>query len=95
MEERERDLLRIVWRIDALDDWRKDVDGRLGAAERQLSELVKADQIAEAVADKMSAANTLHLSQRQRAWAFAFGLFASLGSIAGVVAVVLAATGNG
>lgn len=95
MEEREREFLRIGWRLDALDTWRKDVDARLGVAEKQLLELVKADEIAEAVADKMNASTALHLSQSQRRWAFAFGALASVGSVAGVVSVVLVATGNG
>lgn len=87
-------LLRIGWRLDALDEWRRETESRLGGIEQQVSELVKADQIAEAIARRMEANKELHLSVAQRYWAIGFGVVASLGSIGGIVALILQFTGG-
>jgi hypothetical protein len=94
VEVSEKELLRIIWRLDALDHWRNGVDSRLAGIEKQLAELVKSDEIAEAVADKMTSQQSLLLSRNQRHWAVAFGIVASLGSVGGIAALVLTATGH-
>ncbi len=74
-------LLRLAWRIDALDEWRKDVD--LDRA--RLKDLVKADEIAEAVAKKVNHERTLQLTLVQKAVAFLVGALAVAGSIKGLL----------
>ncbi len=74
-------LLRLAWRIDALDEWRKDVD--LDRA--RLKDLVKADEIAEAVAKKVNHERTLQLTLVQKAVAFLVGAVAVAGGIKGLL----------
>jgi hypothetical protein len=91
----ERAIDRNAWRLDALDDWRRRVDDRLFAVERQMAELVKADEIAEAVAEKMSDQQTIHLSRDQRRFAFFAGGATALGTVSGIVALGLHIAGVG
>jgi hypothetical protein len=43
------------WRLDALDEWRREiVDPTLARHDGKLAEIVKADEIAEAVAAKLN-----------------------------------------
>lgn len=75
----ERTILRLVWRVDDLDKWRETVDGRLGWLTRELERLVKADEIADAVASKMNEREGWHLSVIQRRLAIATVLVTALG----------------
>lgn len=47
-------ILRLAWRVDSLDKWRDKVDKRLDAVEEAVDSLKKADEIAQAVADKLA-----------------------------------------
>lgn len=75
-------LARLGWRLDALDEWRKDVVDPAVAA---LGELTKADEIAEAVANKVNATNTLRLTLVQKSVALLVALTALAGGIKGLV----------
>lgn len=66
--------MRLAWRLDALDTWRKSIDRDLGTLAATLGELTKADEIADAVAKKMNDTHTLHLTFVQRAAVFLVGL---------------------
>lgn len=70
LEERTRRLelggQRRDFRLDALDAWRRDrVDPALTRVQDQLDGLVKADEIAEAVAEKMSEGRRIRLTKVQ------------------------------
>lgn len=74
LEERTRRLelggQRRDFRLDALDAWRRDrVDPALVRVQDQLDGLVKADEIAEAVAKKMSDGRRIRLTRAQTAFA--------------------------
>lgn len=95
MTESDREtILRIGWRLDALDRWRDQLEPRVSGLERQVSELKKADEIAEEVAKKVNAQQHVHLSDQQRRWAYAFGAFGALGAVSGFVALLLNSTGH-
>lgn len=65
--------MRNSWRLDALDKWRTEIDGRLSRLEQRVGDLTKADEIAEAVAQKMRSERTLGLTFVQKVGG---GLFA-------------------
>lgn len=58
-------LLRLAWRIDALDAWRKELDVWCGLTSRTLEALTKADEIAEAVAAKMDSTRQIRFTKAQ------------------------------
>lgn len=53
-EDVELALVRNSWRIDSLDRWRDKVEKRLDTIEEAVDGLKKADEIAQAVADKLA-----------------------------------------
>jgi len=65
------------WIVEDLREWRAE-------ARVQLEDLVKADEIAEAVAKKMRGERTLHLTWVQKAAAFVVGAVAVAGGIKGL-----------
>lgn len=44
-------VLRLAWRLDALDRWREETVKQLAACEESIENLAEADRIAEAVAE--------------------------------------------
>lgn len=78
-------ILRLAWRADAIDAWRKDVEARLTWNTRELERLVKADEIADAVASKMNEREGWHLTLVQKRLAIggvavtALGVFVDVG----------------
>lgn len=51
----ERELLRLGWRLDALDEWRRHVvDPELGSLRREVNDMAKADEIAAQVAAQIT-----------------------------------------
>ena len=73
------------WRLDALDLWRKDVDHSLGSIDERLKGLLKADEIAEAVAQKMRSERTLGLTFVQKLGVFVVGAVAVAGGLKGLI----------
>lgn len=69
MDSPERDLelalLRLAWRVDALDKWRERIDAFCADTTMALDGLTKADEIAEAVANKMSEAGRIKFTKVQ------------------------------
>ena len=47
-------IVRLAWRVDSLDKWRDRVEKRLDGVEEAVDGLKKADEIAQAVADKLA-----------------------------------------
>lgn len=78
-------VLRLAWRLDALDEWRREVSEQVAGNRRELERLVKADEIADAVADKVNETRTLHLTFVQKAAAFIVGLVAVADGIRGLI----------
>ena len=56
-------ILRLAWRLDALDQWRKEIEQRVAGNSRELERLVKADEIADAVAAKLGEAQSERLTE--------------------------------
>lgn len=75
-------VLRHDWRLEALDRWRAEsVDPRLGRLEAQLNEIVKADEIAQRIADA-----TLQARARRFTWGEkATGLLVAAAAVATAV----------
>lgn len=68
-------LARLVWRVDALDDWRKELDGRVAIMESKVNDLRFSDAVAEALLEKLHDKRRLELTVLQKAGA---GVFAVL-----------------
>ena len=47
-------LMRLAWRIDALDEWRKDMEKRLGDVETLAHKIDRSDEIAREVAKRLN-----------------------------------------
>lgn len=84
LRERVHELVELVgairWQTDDLREWRREVRETLDQHSRQLLELVKSEEIADAIADRMRRQHTLQLTLLQKL-------------IAGVVAGVAFADG--
>ena len=74
--EHDLELARLQWRVDALDKWRERVDAWRGATDDVLGELTRTEEIAEAVAEKMSEAGRIRFTKAQLAVAI-LGLIAA------------------
>lgn len=92
----ERDLelaiLRLAWRLDALDKWREQVVKQVAACEESIEGLAEADRIAAAVAEAIrhdpppvSTAITAGLTWWQRLGAFCAGALILAAAIRGLV----------
>lgn len=55
--------MRLAWRADSIDTWRKEVDGRLDTLESRVGSLTRTDEIAEAVAQKLNESQTVKLTE--------------------------------
>ena len=81
-------IARLEWRLDALDAWRKDIDAMVLSNRAKLQEIVKADELAELLADKLddrTGAALTHEGIRVQKWqvyvascAILIGLFSPL-----------------
>ena len=69
---------RNSWRLDALDEWRKDIDGRVAVLESKVGDIVFDDKLAQELAHR--------LRERNR---YSFTLWQKLG--AGLVSLVIVA----
>lgn len=49
---------RNAWRLDALDEWRKDLDGRVAVLESKVGDIVFDDKLAQELAKKLDARTT-------------------------------------
>ncbi len=92
MEERDDpqlvQLARIRWRIDALDEWRKDLDGRIAVVESQVNDLRFTDLVAEKLSEQLAHRHRLDLTIMQKIGAGVFAIV--LVTIPTVIAKVLA-----
>lgn len=62
----ERTLLRLGWRLDALDEWRTNTDRRLALLTENVEKLSRADEIAAEVARRVRADRLLVFSVGQK-----------------------------
>lgn len=65
-EDLELAVMRLAWRLDSLDKWREVVDGRVRDLDEGMRRMVNAQEIAEAVAARLSARNRLELTLAQK-----------------------------
>lgn len=72
--------MRLAWRVDALDKWRTETDNRLHDHDEAIRKMVTAQEIAEAVAARLSARNRFELTLGQKliGLVFAGASFASI-----------------
>ena len=78
------DVLGLRYEIDALREWRVEVRLQLEQVEYELEGMLKADEVAEAVAEKMSEQHTFHLTLVQKTAAIAVGVVAVADGIKGL-----------
>ncbi len=67
-------LARIRWRLAALDDWRKEADGRVAVLESKVNDLRFTDEVAAKLAERLSARRRLELTFMQKVGAGVFAL---------------------
>lgn len=85
--ERDLDLavLRVAWRLDALDEWRKQVEHRLGTLEDSVDVLTETDKIARAVAARVNDDRRLVLTGMQKLGATLMSLVILADAIRGLI----------
>lgn len=66
---------RNEWRLGALDEWRKDLDGRVAILESKVNDLRFSDAVAEALSERLERKRRLELTLMQK---LAGGCFALL-----------------
>ena len=76
---------RLTWRIDALDQWRQDLDGRVAVLESKVGNIVFDDKLAQELAKKLDERSTYSFALWQKVGA---GL-ASLVIVAGELKTLL------
>lgn len=77
---------RILWRLEALDEWREQVGKRLANCEKAVEGMLRVDEIAVAVRDEIKAQGpSLRLTTLQKGLAAITVLLALVGSIHGLV----------
>lgn len=69
---------RLTWRMDALDEWRKQLDGRVAVLESKVGDIVFDDKLAQELAERLrqSKTYTFALWQKVLAAALSVALFA-------------------
>lgn len=78
-------LMRCVWRLDALDEWRKKVEKARRDMTTQIENLARADQIAKAVSAQMKRDSVIGLTSLQKIGAFIVGVVLLADSIKGLI----------
>lgn len=69
-----RRLDRIGWRLDAIDNWRKESDSRVAVLESIVNDLRFTDALAQALADKLDHRHRFDLTVLQKIGAGAFAI---------------------
>lgn len=62
------------WRIDALDKWRQEIDGRVAILESRVNDLRFADAVAQALSEKLDQKRRLQLTMWQKLGGGVFGV---------------------
>lgn len=57
---------RNAWRLDALDEWRKDLDGRVAVLESKVGDIVFDDKLAQELANRLKERNRYSFSLWQK-----------------------------
>lgn len=90
----ERIIDRIGWRLDALDEWRKEVDKRVSVLEsnveterqtRLLNDALRSRDIADAVSQKLRNDASFGITTVQKIGALLLGLLVAAGTIKGLL----------
>lgn len=75
----------LTWRLDALDQWRKDLDGRVAVLESKVSNIVFDDKLAQELAKKLHERTTHSFT----VWQKLLGGIVSLVIVAGELKTLL------
>lgn len=67
-------IAKLRWRIDALDKWRQEIDGRVAILESKVNDLRFADAVAQALSEKLDQRRRFELTVWQK---LGGGLFAA------------------
>lgn len=67
-------IARLRWRLDALDKWRQEIDGRVAIMESKVNDLRFSDAVAEALSAKLDQKRRLELTVWQKLGGGVFGL---------------------
>lgn len=60
---------RLTWRLDSLDRWRQNIEGRVAVLESQVGNIVFDDKLAKELAEKLHQRTTYSFSLWQKALA--------------------------
>lgn len=72
---------RLTWRLDALDTWRQNLDGRVAVLESKVGNIVFDDKLAQELADRLRARSQYQFT----AWQKVLGGLVSLVVVAGEI----------
>lgn len=78
-------VAKLEWRADAIDRWRDRLDHELSEVNARVERLAKADEIADAVAEKVDGNRKLQLSWWQKAGAGLAAMLFAAAQIKGLV----------
>lgn len=67
-------IAKLRWRIDALDKWRQEIDGRVAILESKVNDLRFADAVAQALSEKLDQRRRFELTVWQKLGGGVFGL---------------------
>lgn len=76
---------KLIWRIDALDKWRSEIDGRMAVLESKVNDLTFSDRVAEALATKLEQKRNIEFTIWQKVGAGFVGAVAIAGGIKGLL----------
>lgn len=79
--DREDSPQRLTWRLDALDSWRSELEGRMAVIESKVSNIVFDDRLAQALTKKLEERTTHHFTLWQKALAVLVSLVVVAGGI--------------
>jgi hypothetical protein len=77
-------IMRLAWRVDALEEWRKHIGERVALNSRELERLVKADEIADEVSKRLNSQQSFRLTTVQKRVAILAAAAAGLSTLAGL-----------
>lgn len=83
--DRRSSVERNSWRLDALDEWRKETDGRVAVLESKVANIVFDDKLAQELADRLKARSQYKFT----AWQKFVGGLVSLVIVAGEIKTLL------
>lgn len=81
----DREILRHGFRLDALDEWRRDASRELATLRKDVNEMAKSDEFAARMAHELGLRRAAMFSTGEKVVGGLFALITSVCAIAGVV----------